>query len=154
METTQVSAIPQGYHSLTPYLIVSDAQMALEFYAQAFGASEVLRTTKPNGEIGHCEIQIGDSRLMFSEHFGQIPAFNHDDSAHSSLLIYVDNVDEFFERAISLGAELIQPVQDQFYGDRMGTLKDPFGHFWHIGTHIEDVSSIEMQRRAEERWHH
>lgn len=148
----QVNPIPQGYHSLTPYLMVEEADRALEFYKKAFGAKEIMRTKTPHGEIGHCEMQIGDSRFMFSGLFGNMEK-THPNSS-SSLLIYVDNVDEFFKRALSAGAIEINPVADQFYGDRMGSLKDPFGHLWHIGTHVENVSPEEMQKRAQEKWKH
>jgi len=147
---TQVNPIPQGYHSLTPYLVVKDTNEALEFYKKAFKAKENFRTIAPNGEIGHCEMQIGNSRFMFSGHFGDMDETTPTPS--SSLLIYVEEVDEFFAQAVKAGAEEVRPVEDQFYGDRMGTLKDPNGHIWHIATHIEDVSEREMQKRADERW--
>ena len=111
----------------------------------------ITRTLTESGEIGHCEMQIGDSRFMFSS-YGDMEISSP--SSSSSLLVYVENVDEFFKRAISCGAEVISAVTDQFYGDRMGSLKDPFGHLWHIGTHVENVSEDEMQRRALEKWKH
>lgn len=146
---TQVNPIPEGYHSITPYLMVNDANGALEFYKKAFDAKEIMRTKTPSGEIGHCEMQIGDSRFMFSG-LGNMTNPN----SSTSLLIYVENVDEFFKKAIAAGAQEVSPVDNQFYGDRMGTLKDPFGHLWHIGTHVENVSPDEMQRRAQEKWRH
>lgn len=144
---TEVNPIPQGYHSITPYLMVSNAAEAVEFYKKAFDAKEIMKTKTPSGEIGHCEMQIGDSRFMFSG-LGE----KENPNSSVSLLIYVKNVDEFFSRAIAAGAEEMRPVANQFYGDRMGTLKDPFGHLWHIGTHVEDVSEEEMQKRAQQAW--
>lgn len=150
MDTT-TQPIPKGYHSITPYLMVTDAEKALEFYQKAFDAKLITRTNTTSGNIGHCELQIGDSRFMFSGP-GFMPVAAP--STSSSLLIYVPNVDEFFKHALAAGASEVHAVENQFYGDRMGTLKDPFGHLWHIGTHIEDVSQDETQKRALEKWKH
>jgi PhnB protein len=147
-----VKHIPDGYHSVTPYLIVNAGQRALDYYKQAFGASELFRMDAPGGKIGHAEIQIGDSRLMLSD---ENPAWGAKAptsgvSPPVQLMIYVDDVDTMFKRALAAGAKEIQPIKDQFYGDRSGTLTDPFGHVWTIATHVEDVSADEMQRRAAE----
>jgi PhnB protein len=144
-----VNPIPEGYHSVTPYLIVKGAAKAIDFYKNAFGASEVMRFPGPNNTIMHAEIKIGDSVVMLAD--------EHEDSPYRnplavggtpvSLMVYVSDVDSVFKQAVSLGAESTSAVQDQFYGDRSGNLKDPFGHVWTVATHKEDVSSEEMQRR-------
>lgn len=144
-----VKSIPEAYHSVTPYLYIRGAAEAIEFYQQAFGASEVVRLTSPDGRIGHAEIQIGDSRVMLAD---EIPEMNVK-SPHtlqgtsSGYLIYVDDADEQFARALTAGGVEVRPVQDQFYGDRSGTLADPFGHVWTIATHVEDVPPEEIDRR-------
>jgi PhnB protein len=143
-----VKPIPDGYHSVTPYLIVKGASRAIEFYKKAFGATELMRFPGPNDTVAHAEIKIGDSPVMLAdegqsnyrgpEAFGGSPV---------SLMVYVEDVDKVFDRAVSNGAKVARPVADQFYGDRLGTLVDPFGHTWSISTHVEDVSMEEMQRR-------
>jgi PhnB protein len=147
---TQVNAIPEGYHSLTPYIIVQDASKAIDFYKKAFGANEMLRMDGPNGKIMHCELQIGDSRIMLAD---ETPSMGHGPEAGGetsfSLLLYVENVDEIFKRAVAAGAKELRGLKNEFYGDRMGTLLDPFGHKWNLATHIEDVSEEEMKKRAE-----
>lgn len=146
-----VKAQPQGYHTLTPYMTVRDCIAAIEFYQRAFGAEKVMQLDMPDGKIAHAEIRIGDSILMLSEEnkewgnkspvtLGGSPMF---------LMIYVPDVDAAFNKAIVAGATEVRPVQDQFYGDRSGTLKDPYGHQWTLSTHIEDVSEEEAQRRME-----
>ena len=147
-----VKPIPDGYHSVTPYLIVNAGQRALDYYKQAFGASELFRMDAPGGKIGHAEIQIGDSRVMLSD---ENPAWGAKAptpgvSPPVQLMIYVEDVDATFKRALAAGAKETQPIKNQFYGDRSGTLTDPFGHVWTIATHIEDVPADEMQRRAAE----
>lgn len=144
-------AIPEGYHTVTPYLVVNDAAKAIEFYQRAFDATEVFRMEDPNGRIGHAEIKIGDSTIMLADEAPEM-GFRGPQSlggAAVSLMVYVQDVDKVFEQAIKCGAEEVQALRDQFYGDRSGTLKDPFGHVWSIATHIEDVAPEEMQRRAE-----
>jgi len=142
--------IPQGYHTATPYLIVKGAAKALEFYKRAFGARETMRFTTPDGEIGHAEFRIGDSAIMLADEY---PEMGYR-SPHSiggtpvSILLYVEDVDRWFERAIAAGGKVARPVANQFYGDRTGTLTDPFGHVWSIATRVEDVSVEEMHRRA------
>jgi PhnB protein len=147
-----VKPIPDGYHSVTPYLIVNAGQRALDYYTQAFGASELFRMDAPGGKIGHAELQIGDSRVMLSD---ENPAWGAKAptagvSPPVQLMIYVADVDATFKRALAAGAKETQPIKNQFYGDRSGTLTDPFGHVWTIATHVEDVPADEMQRRAAE----
>lgn len=139
-----VKPIPEGYHSITPYLYVKGAAKALDFYGKAFGATERMRMDMPDGTIGHAEIQIGDSVLMLAD---PPPRAGEARGVTGSLVLYVEDVDTVFKRAIDAGASEVEPLQDKFYGDRMGTLRDPFGFEWSLGTHIEDVSEEEMQRR-------
>ena len=143
--------IPEGYHSVTPYLVVDDAKGAIDFYTRAFGAKEKFRM--PMGDrIGHAELLIGDSHVMLADEF---PEMGHRGpkalgGTPVSLLIYVDDVDSIFPQALAAGAKEERAVQDQFYGDRSGTLLDPFGHQWTVATHVEDVPESEMPRRMEE----
>jgi len=145
-------AIPEGYHSVTPYLVIKGAADAIEFYKRAFGATELMRMPSPDGRIGHAEITIGDSHIMLADEF---PEMGHRSpqsigGTGVSLMVYLENVDEVFKRALAAGAEQLQPIKDQFYGDRSGTLRDPFGHEWTLSTHVEDIPPEEMRRRAEE----
>jgi PhnB protein len=146
-----VQAKPAGYHSVTPYLIVDGAEEAIRWYEQALGAVEVMRL--PMGDkIGHAEIKIGDSHVMISDEwpdYGKLGPKTRGGST-CGLMVYLDDVDEAFERAVAAGATVEQPVQDQFYGDRSGSVTDPFGHSWTLATHIEDVAPDEMQRRMAE----
>jgi PhnB protein len=146
-----VQAKPAGYHSVTPYLIVDGAEEAIRWYGQALGAVEVMRL--PMGDkIGHAEIKIGDSHVMISDEwpdYGKLGPKTRGGST-CGLMVYLDDVDEAFERAVAAGATVEQPVQDQFYGDRSGSVTDPFGHSWTLATHIEDVAPDEMQRRMAE----
>jgi PhnB protein len=144
-----VKPIPEGYHSVTPYLIVKGAANAIEFYKSAFGATEVMRMPGPNDTVMHAEIKIGDSPVMLADEpeGGQHRNPLAVGGTPVSLMVYVEDVDTVFNQTVSLGAKATRPVQDQFYGDRSGTLTDPFGHVWTIGTHKEDVSSEEMERR-------
>jgi PhnB protein len=147
-----VSPIPAGYHTVTPYLIVQDGASAIEFYKRAFGANEQFRMADPTGKIGHAEIKIGDSIIMLADEFPNL-GFKSPQSLGGtavSILLYVEDVDSLAARAVSAGAKVMRPVQDQFYGDRSGTFIDPFGHVWNIATHKEDVPPDEMQRRVEE----
>jgi PhnB protein len=148
--TGKVKPIPDGYHSVTPYLIIKDAADAIEFYKKAFGATELFRMAQPDGKIGHAEIKIGDSPIMLSDEHPDMKFFGPKTLGGSpvSILLYVDDVDAVFKRALGAGAEEQSPVQDKFYGDRSGSLVDPFGHIWHISTHTEDVSPEEMDKRA------
>ena len=140
-----VKPIPEGYHTVTPIIVFKDSRQAIEFYKKAFGARETVRMPGPDGTIGHAEIQIGDSMIMLAD--APPAAADARNGVTSSIVLYVDNVDDVFRRALDAGAREQQPLEDKFYGDRMGTVKDPFGHEWSIGTHIEDVSPEEMQRR-------
>jgi PhnB protein len=144
-------AIPDGYRTATPYLIVKGAADAIDFYKRAFGATELLRMADPQGKVGHAEIKIGDSVIMLAD---EHPAMGYRGpralgGSSVSILLYVEDVDEVFERAVKAGARAQRPVMDQFYGDRSGTLEDPFGHVWTVATHVEDVEPEEMKRRAE-----
>jgi PhnB protein len=142
--------IPEGYHTATPYLIIRGAADAIEFYQKAFGATELFRFPAPDGKIGHAEIKIGDSPIMLADEYPEMGYKGPQTLGGSpvSIMIYVEDVDTVFNRAVSSGGSIKEAVQDKFYGDRMGTLTDPFGHVWHISTHKEDVSVEEMQRRA------
>ena len=143
--------IPDGYHSVTPYLIIEGAGEAIEFHKQAFGAKELFRFPAPDGKIGHAEIKIGDSPIMLADAYPDM-GYNGPKSLGGSpvsLMIYVEDVDAVFNQAVQAGATVKEAVSDKFYGDRIGSLIDPFGHVWHVSTHKEDVSLEEMQRRAQ-----
>ena len=149
---TKVKPIPDGYHTATPYLILKDAAQAIDFYKRAFGAAELMRMPGPGGKIGHAEIKIGDSPIMLADEF---PDMGHKGpralgGSPVSIMLYVNDSDATVAQAVSAGAKLAKPVQDQFYGDRSGTIEDPFGHVWHISTHKEDVAPDEMDRRMKE----
>jgi len=148
--TSRPKPIPDGYHTATPYLIVNDAAQAIEFYKEAFGATELLRMAKPDGKIGHAEIRIGDSTIMLADEFPEMGARSPQSFGGSpvSIFLYVENVDAVFAQTVAAGAVVQRPVADQFYGDRMGGVKDPFGHAWYIATHTEDVSPEELRKRA------
>jgi PhnB protein len=141
--------IPEGYHAVTPYLIVKGAARALEFYKKAFNATELFRMEGPGGNVGHAEFQIGNSRIMLSDEFPDMGARSPETIGGSpvGLCIYTEDVDSLFQQAIAAGGKQERPVVDQFYGDRSGTLRDPFGHQWTVATHKEDVSPEEMERR-------
>ena len=143
-----VKPIPDGYQAVTPYLIVSGGARALDFYKQVFGATELMRMAGPNG-VAHAEIRIGDSVVMLAD---ESPDMGYKGpvalgGSPVSLMLYVSDVDATFQRAVAAGAVQQRPVQDQFYGDRSGTLEDPFGHVWTVATHIEDVAPDEIDRR-------
>jgi PhnB protein len=146
--------IPEGYHSVSPYLIIRNAEAAISFYRKAFGAREIGRIAMPDGKIGHAELQIGNSRIMLADEF---PEWGHKGpqtlgGTPVGLCIFVENVDQMFRQALDAGAKVDghMEVKDQFYGDRSGTLIDPFGHKWTIATHVEDLSFEEMQKRSDE----
>jgi PhnB protein len=147
-----VEPIPQGYRAITPYLIVKGAAAAIDFYKHVFDATELMRMAGPDGRVGHAELRIGDSVLMLAdEPAGQ--AYRSPSSLGGSsvtLLLYVRDVDAAFARAMAAGAQTLKPLANQFYGDRSGTLQDPYGHVWTVATHVEDVSPEEMQRRGED----
>jgi PhnB protein len=145
----RVKPIPDGYHSATPYVIVDGAARAIEFYKQAFGAKELMRIPAPGDRIGHAEIKVGDSVIMLADEHPEMDARSpkHYGGSPVSLLLYVTDVDGQFKQALAAGGTEVRPVADQFYGDRAGTLRDPFGHSWHIHTHKENVSPAELNRR-------
>lgn len=148
----KVKPVPEGYHTVTAYLSVHDAAEAIAFYKEALGAEELMRIDAPGGKIGHAELQIGDSRIMLADEFPDMPdALAKSPKALGGtsfgLNVYLEDVDLRFQRAVAAGAKVKRPVQDQFYGDRSGTIEDPFGHIWTISTHVEDVTAEEMERR-------
>ena len=145
-----VKSIPEGYHSITPYLILSGAGEAIAFYKRALGADEVMRLDDPTGKVHHAEISLGDSRIMLADEHPEIRALSPKTIGGSpiSIHLYVDDVDSMVERAVAAGAKLIRPVADQFYGERVGGIEDPFGYRWFIATHKEDLSMDEIRRRA------
>jgi PhnB protein len=148
-----VKSIPTDYGTVTPYLNIRGAVAAIEFYKQAFGAKELYRLPTPDGAIAHAEIQIGDSKIMLAEESEQWGNKSPQtlNGSPVSLCLYVDNVDAVYAKAIAFGARVVgeMVVKDQFYGDRTGSITDPFGHRWTIMTHIEDVSPEEMKKRAD-----
>lgn len=144
-----VKPIPDGYHTVTPYLIIRGAARAIEFYQKAFAAEEQMRFGQPGGKIGHAEIKIGDSVIMLADEFPEM-GFSGPETIGGSpvcILLYVKDVDAVAAQAVAAGAQVKRPVKDQFYGDRSGTFVDPFGHIWTIATHKEDVSEEELQKR-------
>jgi len=145
-----VKPIPEGYHAVIPYLSIKGAADAIEFYKKAFGAQELMRMAQPDGRVGHAELQIGDSKVMLADEHPEMD-FRGPRSIGGSpvmLHLYVEDVDMVVGRAVANGAKVLRPVQDQFYGDRSGTLADPYGHLWHVATHKEDLSPEEIGRRA------
>lgn len=142
--------IPEGYHTVTPYLAVDDAAQAIEFYKQAFGAEERSRMGAPDGKIGHAELAIGDALIMLSDPFPQSSTRPPKElgGTSASVFLYVEDVDAVVKQAVDAGASITMEVADQFWGDRFGTVTDPFGHVWSIATHIEDVAPEEMAERA------
>jgi PhnB protein len=147
-----VTPIPEGYHSLTPYLIIKGAARALEFYTKAFGAKEVFRLDGPDGTIGHAEMRIGNSHFMLADEAPEMHALSPTTLGGSpiGLMIYTENCDAMFAAAVAAGARVDRDLRDQFYGDRSGTVIDPFGHKWTVATHVEDVSPQEMEARVAE----
>ena len=146
----KASPIPPGRPQLNPYLIVQNAAAAIEFYQKAFGAKELSRFDDPSGRIGHAELQIGDSRIMLSDEYPDMGILSPLSLGGPGvqLHLYVENVDSVARQAITAGATVVRPVEDQFYGDRGGKIQDPFGHVWMLATHIEDVSEEETHKRA------
>lgn len=148
---SSVNPIPAGFHAITPYLSVKDANAAIAFYGRVFGAIEVGRISMGGGLVGHAELEIGGSRLILAE---EMPAWGNQSpttlgGSPVAIALYVADVDAVYRRALEAGAQALEPVKDQFYGDRSGTLLDPFGHKWHILNHLEDVSFEEMQKRCD-----
>jgi PhnB protein len=148
--TRAVKPVPQGYHSVTPYMIFAGASDAIEFYKKALGAEEVMRMADPGGKVHHAEIRIGDSHIMLADEHPEIQALSPKTvgGAPVSIHLYVEDVDRAVERAVAAGAKLVRPVADQFYGDRTGGIEDPFGYRWFIATHKEDLTMDEIRRRA------
>jgi PhnB protein len=148
---SKVSYIPQGYNSVTPYLVVRGAAQAIDYYKKVFGATESVRMDMPDGKVGHAELKIGNSHIMIAD---ENPGMGQGYSSAAtigaspvSLYVYIPDVDRVVERAVAEGAKLLKPVQDQFYGDRSGFIQDPFGHLWGVATHVEDVAPQEMKER-------
>jgi PhnB protein len=146
-----VPAIPEGYHTATPYLVVRGAAAAIDFYKRALGATELMRMDGPGGKVMHAEIKIGNSPIMLADEAPERGARSPQTLGGSpvGILLYVNDVDARFAQAVAAGAKVRYPVKDQFYGDRSGTVDDPFGHVWIIATHKEDVSPEEMRKRSE-----
>ena len=147
----KVKAIPDAYPRVTPYLVVEGAAAAIDFYTRVFGAKERMRMPAPGDKIGHAEIEIGNSMVMLAD---ANPQMGHKSpkalgGSPISLLVYVENADDTVKRAVAAGGKVVRPVENQFYGDRMGGIEDPFGHQWYVATHVEDVSPEEMKRRME-----
>lgn len=149
--SNRVKPIPEGYHTITPYLIVKGAEKAIEFYKKAFDAQLIFLLKSPQGGIGHAELIIGNSHFMLADEFPQMGAVSPQSIGGTplSLLLYVENVDQFSEKAIDVGMKVIRPIQDQFYGDRSGLFEDPFGHRWSIASRIGDLTHDEIKKRAE-----
>ena len=146
-----VKPIPDGYHAITAYLAIDGAAAAIDFYKRVFGAKERMRMGAPGGKIGHAEITIGDSAMMLADEFPDMQFFAPKGGAGVpvNIHLYVKNVDDTFRKAIAAGAQVVRALEDKFYGDRTGSLRDPFGHIWHLATHKEDLSMAEMKRRGE-----
>ena len=144
-----VKPIPEGYEGVTPYLICKNAEAAIEFYKKAFGAVELFRIGEP-GMVGHAEMKIGNAIIMLADEHPQMqftgPATRGGTTVH--LHVYLKDVDAQVAKALKAGARLVRPIKDQFYGDRLGTIEDPFGHVWHLATRVEDLSKAEMKKRA------
>jgi PhnB protein len=144
--------IPDGYPRVTPYLIVDGAAAAIDFYKSVLGATERMRMDAPGGKVGHAEIEIGDSVIMLADEAPDVEARAPGSVGGTpvSLHVYVEDADGVFDRALEAGARAMRPVEDKFYGDRSGSFEDPFGHHWHVATHVEDISPEEMSKRAAE----
>lgn len=148
-KSKKVMVIPKGYHSVTPYLIVNNAANAIEFYKKAFGAKETMRVAKADERIKHAELQIGDAKIMLADECHELNAVGPQ-TCHRSpvgIHLYIKDVDAVIERAVAAGAKVTRPIENMFYGDRAGGVEDPFGHFWHVATHIEDVTPAQMKKR-------
>jgi PhnB protein len=148
---SQAKQVPEGFHTVTPYLVVRDAARAIDFYKRAFGAEELFRLEGPPGKIGHAEIKIGDSIIMLSDEMesGNCRSPQSLGGTPVNILLYVKDVDRIFNQAVSAGAEVAMPLADMFWGDRYGQVTDPFGHSWALATHKEDIPPEELQKRAQ-----
>lgn len=146
----EVKPIPDGYPRVSPYLYVAGASAAIDFYCDVLGFTERMRMDAPNGKIGHAEVELGDAVIMLCDEMPEMGALGPKAVGGSpiSMTMYVEDVDTVFDRAIAAGSRALQPVEDQFYGDRSGTFQDPFGHTWTVMTHVEDVSATEMAARS------
>ncbi|MBA3662221.1 MAG: VOC family protein [Gammaproteobacteria bacterium] len=146
----KILAIPQGYTELTAYLIVHDASQAIEFYKKAFSAKETMRMEQPNGKVGHAELKIGNARIMLADEYPEMNTRSPQSIGGTpvGIHLYTKNVDETVAKAVAVGAKLTRPVEDMFYGDRSGSLEDPYGHVWYVSTHIEDVTPAQIRKRA------
>ena len=142
--------IPEGYHSVTPYMGIDNAAEAIAFYNKAFGATQVMRLDMPDGRVGHAELRIGDSSLMLGTPCDQMALRNPDEHTSIGLHLYVEDVDAQFQRAVDAGATVVSEPKDQFYGDRSASVKDPFGHLWFLATHKEDLTEEQIRQRAME----
>ncbi|MEK6273647.1 MAG: VOC family protein [Actinomycetota bacterium] len=145
-----VKPIPDGYPRVTPYLIVDGASAAIDFYTSVLGATERMRMSAPEDKVGHAELEIGESVIMLADESPEMDARGPRTVGGTpvSIHVYVEDADATFERAVEAGAKTLQPVEDKFYGDRSGSFEDPFGHRWHVATHVEDVPPGEMEERA------
>ena len=149
-ENMAVQPIPDGYNTVSPYLAVDDAQKAIDYYTKAFGAKETVRMDAPDGKIGHAELQIGDSHVMLSDPFPQASTTPPKElgGTSASIFMYVEDVDAVVQKAVDAGATVTMEVEDQFWGDRFGSITDPFGHIWSIATHVEDLTPEEIEERG------
>lgn len=151
-KSKKVAFIPKGYNSVTPYLIIENAAKAIEFYKDVFGAKEKMRMGRDGNKVGHAELQIGDAKIMLADECPEMNAngpktFN---GSPVSIHVYIKDVDNVVNRAVSLGANLIRPVENMFYGDRAGGFEDPFGHKWFVATHVEDLTPAQIRKRSAE----
>jgi PhnB protein len=148
----KVLPVPKGYHAVTAYLSVQNAAQALDYYKRAFGAKELVRMPMPDGKVGHAEIKLGDSHVMLADEMPNMGFLSPQSRGGTTvqLHLYVPDVDAMVQRALAAGGKLTRPIEDKFYGDRAGTLEDPYGHVWYIATHKEDVPPKEMKRRMDE----
>lgn len=150
----KVQPVPEGYHNVTPYLMIDGVADAIAFYVKAFGAEELHRMPMPNGKIAHAEVRIGDSRIMMSDEAPEMGPSGMGPKAFggspASLYVYLDDVDQAVDRAVQAGAKVLRETETHFYGDRVGTLQCPFGYIWHLSSHVEDVSPDELKRRHDE----
>ena len=148
-KSKKVLVVPKGYHNVTPYLIVNHAANAIEFYKKAFNAKEIMCVTKEDGTVKHAELQIGDSKIMLADECHEMNTVSPQPCCHSpvGIHLYIKDVYAVVERAVSAGAKLTRAVENMFYGDRCGAVEDPFGHYWHVSTHIEDVTPAQIKKR-------